>query len=75
MQGMPPHLMVEEADPQPIPIGYRMGVHTPHGRSEGGIFGRGMVPSSGMYVGGSVPQERTMRTITMAGFGSPDGLG
>jgi len=76
MHGMGAHMMVEAADPRPIPIGMRRPVPTPHGRTEGGIFGHGMVHTSGMYVGGSVPQERTMRKITMAGFGmSPDGLG
>lgn len=78
MQGMGANMHMQNADPRPLPIGHRMAIPTPHGRTEGGIFGHGPVPSSGMYVGGGVPQERTLRTITMpmSGFGmSPDGLG
>lgn len=85
VQGMGPQrgAFMESPDPPPMVIGRAHPVATPHGHTEGSIFGPGSVPS--MATGPSVPPVRTtdiMRArrltqpIVLAGYGAgPDGLG
>jgi hypothetical protein len=86
VQGMgpTPGFIVENVGPPPLPIHGRRMVQTPHGMTEGGIFGQRAV-IGGMAVGARVPGvatkeimvERTVRPLTgYRGFGAgPDGLG
>lgn len=68
----------ERVGSPPLPIGHRQVVQTPHGTTEGGIFGPRHV-IEGMATGGRVPQRITRFVDIdrrMPGLGmSPDGLG
>lgn len=86
IQGMgpTPGFIRERVGPAPMPINYGHPVQTPHGLTEGGIFGSGAVMTA-MATGPMVPQRRTTSFIPgynpqgiagYRGFGAgPDGLG
>lgn len=80
VQGMIPQAGTRmiSADRPPQPIHPRMPVQTPHGDTEGGIFGPGAV-IGGMATGGPIPGVQTKDIMTVrqiTGFGAgPDGIG